>query len=189
MPVLPLLAAPVLALSTPAAAPTAPDALERGFTGALKACEEWVLDPASWALGPEAFAARVGLGEAMGQVASVNEAALPPPPLRRANRYWRINSTPDAGYILVVSEDLPMCHITGGGRADLQPVVTRVLASAQFAARWEAGRVATRSGLTSTTFRSRTDPGFSMVVSHATLPGGRSDRVQLQATAIYDPAK
>jgi hypothetical protein len=29
--------------------------LEKGFSGALRGCEKWVLDPASWASGPGPF--------------------------------------------------------------------------------------------------------------------------------------
>ncbi|MEO7247713.1 MAG: hypothetical protein ABIW31_04610, partial [Novosphingobium sp.] len=94
---------PVLfaALLTSSPAHAQPD-LEQGFAGALRGCEEWVLNPASWANGTEPFVSTVGLGGKMGLVAQVNDEALPPKMLRRAIHYWRINSTPDAGYILVV---------------------------------------------------------------------------------------
>src|SRR5690606_5009426 len=115
-----------LSLAAPASANTE---LEKGFAGALRGCEEWVLNPASWDQGVEPFLSAVGLGDKMGPVESVNEASLPPPQWRVANHYWRINSTADAGYILVVSDQLPICHITGGGGSDLQPVVEAILAS------------------------------------------------------------
>ncbi|MBH0112931.1 hypothetical protein I5E68_08205 [Novosphingobium sp. YJ-S2-02] len=68
----------------------------------------------------------------MGQVASVAEVNLPPEAWRAGNIYWRINSTLNAGYVLVVSHRMPICHLTGGGAEDLQPVVVEVLASAEF---------------------------------------------------------
>jgi hypothetical protein len=40
--------------------------LERGFDGALRGCEEWLLNPASWVEGPVPFIKAVGLGEQMG---------------------------------------------------------------------------------------------------------------------------
>src|SRR3546814_9173797 len=89
--------------------------LEDGFAGALRGCEEWILDPASWAQGSGPFVAAVGLGDKMGLVNQIDEASLPSKELRRGNHYWRINSTEKAGYVLVVSDQLPMCHITGGG--------------------------------------------------------------------------
>lgn len=87
-------------------------ALADGFAGALRGCEEWVLNPASWSEGPEPFLAKVALGDSIGLVGSLAAAQLPPEDLRLANHYWRINSTPTAGYALVVSDRLPMCHIT-----------------------------------------------------------------------------
>nr|WP_303705367.1 hypothetical protein [Brevundimonas naejangsanensis] len=122
----------------------------------------------------------------MGLVAKVDEASLPPPALRRGNRYWRINSTETAGYVLVVSDQAPMCHITGGGNVDLQPVVEAVLTSADFARRWEAVRQTERRDMATTTFRNRTDPSLSAVVSRAKRPGERLDRVQVLVTATYE---
>ena len=160
-------------------------ALEDGLAGAFRGCEEWILNPASWADGPAPFVAKVGLGDAMAPVAEVSEANLPPPQLRRANHYWRINSTATAGYVLVVSDRLPMCHITGGGDADLQPAAENVLTSAGFATRWEKLNRQDRDGMTTTTYRSLEDAALSLVVSHATTAGQRRDRVQLLATALY----
>jgi hypothetical protein len=182
-----LIALAVLAAS-PASAQVQPN-LERGFAGALRGCEEWVLDPASWADGTGPFLKAVGLGDQMGLVESVNDANLPPEQLRRGNHYWRINSTDGAGYVLVVSDQLPMCHITGGGNADLEPAVEAVLASADFSGRWEQVNDASRGDMASTQFRSREDPRFSIVISRAKRPGERLDRVQVIATATYDTAQ
>ncbi|MFC0205611.1 hypothetical protein [Novosphingobium soli] len=79
-----LLSAAALGLPSTAYAQE-PDALERGFAGALKACERWVLHPDSWAQGPEAFVRELGLGPMMGPVAQVDETALPPPPFQQGN--------------------------------------------------------------------------------------------------------
>lgn len=175
-------AAMALAASAPAAAQSD---LERGFDGALRACENWVLDPATWANGLEAFASRLGLGDKAGWVASVNESALPPPQMRTANHYLRINSTPNAGFILVVSDRAPFCHITGGGGADLQPIVESELASETFKGRWERVKIQSRGDMVSATFRNRTDPKLEMVVSYAAKAGERLERVQVLASAQY----
>ena len=159
--------------------------LEAGFVGALKGCEEWVLNPASWAEGLGPFVARVGLGEKMGLVDRIDDAAMPPRGMRQANHYWRINSTQQAGYILVVSDRLPMCHITGGGSADLQPSVEAVIKSADFGQRWEAVADQSMGDMTSTQFKNREDPAFSIVISRPSSAGQRTDRVQLVATATY----
>lgn len=170
------------ALSVPAAAQSEVSA---GFDGALRGCENWVLDPASWANGLGPFASKLGLGDKAGWVESVNEAALPPPEMRVANHFLRINSTPNAGFILVVSDRAPFCHITGGGGVDLQPIIEGELASATFKGRWEELKSQRRGDLVSTTFRSRSDPKFEMVISRAAKAGGRLDHVQVLASAQY----
>lgn len=159
--------------------------LEKGFDGALRGCEEWLLNPASWAEGTGPFSEAVGLGPQMGLVDHVEEANLPPIPLRRANHYWRINSRPDAGYVLVVSDQLPMCHITGGGGVDLQPSIESVLSSAEFNQRWQAEKSAMKKGMVTTVFRNREEPALSITISRAGKMGEQLDRVQVLATANY----
>lgn len=176
------IAALVFAASTPAAAETE---LQLGFDGALRGCENWVLDPSTWANGLEAFASNLGLGNKAGWVTSVNEAALPPPQMRTANHYLRINSTPDTGFILVVSDRAPFCHITGGGRTDLQPTIESELASEAFKGRWEQVTNKKRGDMVSTTFRNRTDPKLQMVMSRAAKAEDRLDRVQVLVSAQY----
>jgi hypothetical protein len=163
--------------------------LEQGLTGALRGCEEWVLNPKSWANGVAPFVSAVGLGDKMGTVAQVSEAALPPPALRVGSHYWRINSTPGAGFILVVSDQMPMCHITGGGDTDLQPVAEAVLGAATFTSRWEKIGEDTKGEMITTAFRNREEPAFSILVSRARAPGQRLDRVQVIATATFKMAK
>ena len=168
-----------------AAAFTAPvqaqSALENGFAGVLRGCEEWVLNPASWANGTAPFVKAVGLGDQMGLVDSVEEVNLPPKELRRANHYWRIK----AGYVLVVSDRLPMCHITGGGGRDLQPIVEKVLALPEFESRWDPLQNKAIGDMVSTVYRHRQVPALSISISRATRPDQRLDRVQVLATAIY----
>src|SRR3954470_3676793 len=159
--------------------------LERGFAGALRGCEEWLLNPASWSDGTAPFIKTVGLGEQMGLVDKVEEVNLPPEQLRRANHFWRINSTNGAGYVLVVSDQLPMCHITGGGDPDLQPIVATVLSSPEFKSHWEQLKSSARGDMTSTVFRNREDPALSIVISREKQRGERLDRVQGLATATY----
>ena len=186
-----VLLAPATALAWPVEAqPAAPaqaqSALERGFEGALRGCEEWVLRPASWSQGFDQFVAVVGLGDSMGLVDRVDQANLPPEQFRIANHYWRINSTPAAGYVLVVSDRVPMCHITGGGDTDLRQVVDAVLATSAFRGRWTQLDQSTNHDTVSTRFRNVEEPKFSVTISRAADPGGRLDRVQVLATAIYD---
>ena len=143
------------------------------------------MNPDSWINGPAPFVATVGLGESMGMVDQVDEASLPPVPLRRGNHYWRINSTETAGYVLVVSDQIPVCHITGGGGVDLQPTVEAVLASDEFADRWEVVERSEADDIVSTAVRNRTNPSLSAIISRANAPGARLDRVQVLVTATF----
>jgi hypothetical protein len=175
----------VLASSAFASSACAEPNLEKGFEGALRGCEEWILNPASWAEGTGPFIEAVGLGEQMGHVDRVEEVNLPPPQFRRANHYWRINSTPNAGYVLVVSDQLPMCHITGGG-VDLQPSIQSVLASDDFNRRWQSDKTTVKNGMATTVFRNREEPALSITISRAEKVDQRLDRVQVLATAVYE---
>jgi hypothetical protein len=178
----------LLAAGVAVSAPTTKDQaeLQKGLEGALRGCEEWVLNPASWVDGPKPFLAKVGLGGKMGLVDRVDETNLPPPEFRVANHYWRINATLGAGFVLVVSDQLPMCHITGGGDTDLQPVATSVLESEAFKARWKLVSEEVRDGMASSAYTSVKEPRFSITVSRAEKPGERLDRVQLLVTGAFN---
>ncbi|MBN8818982.1 MAG: hypothetical protein J0I80_09740 [Sphingomonas sp.] len=174
-----------VALGIPVPA-TAQSDLQLGFEGALRGCENWVLEPASWADGATSFVEKLGLGDKAGWVTSVPEATLPPAQLRKGNHYLRINSTPNAGFVVVVSDRLPFCHITGGGNIDLQPVIETVLTSETFKERWKDAGSKIRDDMISTTFRYRNDLKFDLMISRARKVGGRLDRVQVLATAQYN---
>jgi hypothetical protein len=160
--------------------------LELGFAGALRGCEAWVLDPPSWSNGPEPFRTKAGLGDKMGLVSAIDEAALPPAQLRVGNHYWQINSSTESGYILVVSDQLPMCHIKGGGQSDLEPAIETVLSSSHFESRWERGSDRMQGEIISTTFKNREEAKLSMTINRANKPGLRRDRVQVVATAVFE---
>ena len=164
-------------------------ALATGFNGALKGCEEWVLNPKSWIDGPAPFMAATGLGDQITPLSKVGDFALPPRPLRRANHYWRIDATDAAGFVLVTSDQLPMCHITGAGRGDFRSSVEAVLTGDAFRSRWERTGAQVSGNLTSTNFRSRLHPSFSLVVSRATTGTQSQGGVQVIATAQVDIGK
>jgi hypothetical protein len=160
--------------------------LERGFNGALRGCEEWLLNPTSWASGLDPFIKGVGLGDQMGRVERVEEVNLPPEQFRKGMHFFRINSTPMSGYVLVLSDELPMCHITGGGGRDLQPSVRSVLSSPEFQRRWQQSKTDSNKDMATTVFRNMREPALSIAISRAAEPGQRMDRVQVLATATYD---
>lgn len=174
-------------LASPANAGSPGSPMEAGFAGALRGCEEWILQPESWIDTLQPFVDAVGLGDKMGLVDRIPDVAQPPEAFRKGNIYWRINSTLTAGYFLVVSHRLPMCHITGGGDEDLQPIVEHVLGSAEFTGRWEEEGDESRDGMITTIFRNRKAPRLSIAISRAVKSGERLDHVQVLATAYYEP--
>ncbi|TCL90787.1 hypothetical protein C8J38_107147 [Rhizobium sp. PP-WC-2G-219] len=183
-----LASAMLLAISGSASAQDGPvaDPLLSGLEGALRGCEIWVLDPSSWLNDPARFLAAIDLGGAVFETESLPEPLLPPEPFRRGNRYWRINTGPNEGYALVVSRDIPMCHITGGGGVDFQPAAAAVAASPDFSDRWERIGEERQSGMVSTFFRLRKEPKLALVLSRAEAPSARRDRPQVIVTVTYD---
>lgn len=178
----------LLAISGSASSQDAPvtDPLRRGLEGTLRGCEIWVLNPSSWLDDPARFLAAIDLGGAVFETESLPEPLLPPEPFRRGNRYWRINAGPSEGYALVVSRDIPMCHITGGGGVDFRPAAEAVVASPDFFERWEPIGEERREGMVSTSFRLRKEPKLELVLSRADALNARRDRAQVIATATYD---
>ena len=171
-------------------APPAPDpaALAAGFDGTLLACESWVLDPSSWT-GEEGIAPLVeltGLRDKIYPVPGVIDAALPPEEFRQANHYFRVDATRGEGFYLVVSDRLPICHITGGGVNDMHQAVEQVLASPAFLHRWEEIDSATDDGMISTHYRHRLVPRMEIVISREESGNHATDLVQVIATAQYD---
>jgi len=177
--------------SQPQVAP-APDpaGLASGLDGTFIACESWVLDPASWS-GAEGIAPLVaisGLGARLYPVPGVIDAALPPAEQRQANHYFRVDATSGEGFYLVVSDQLPMCHITGGGVNAMTGAVEQLLASAEFLRRWEKVEESTNSGVITGFYRHRLAGELELAVSRmgAARP---TDMVQVVASAYYDTSE
>ncbi|MEM9235059.1 MAG: hypothetical protein AAGA69_12575, partial [Pseudomonadota bacterium] len=53
--------------------------IEKGFSGAVRGCAEWVLNPASWTDGTDSFEAATELGDKMFRVQTLPDFAMPPP--------------------------------------------------------------------------------------------------------------
>jgi hypothetical protein len=175
-----------LTLLTAVPTARADPALEKGFADALRGCEEWLLNPTSWMEGVDKFPAAAGLAGTMVAV-DTTPVAAPPPQLRIANHYWRIDATQGVTFFLVVSDRLPMCHITGGGDADLQPDVESVLKGKLFTSHWGATEDGIRNGIVTTEFRHLEYPQFTVVISRALEPNQRRDQIQVIATAQFEP--
>ena len=162
----------------------AQDAIASGLEGTLRSCERWILDPAVKAGGPDGFPARVGMQGQMKRVQTLPEVLLPPAQFRAANVYWHIAVAQNLGFYMVVSEQIPMCHITGGGVSDLQPSIEAVLASPGFTERWNRYETKDEGGYFTTQFTNRGEPRLMMVVSRAKAPKGPTNGVQMFVTAL-----
>lgn len=82
-----------------------------------------------------------------------------------------------------------MCHITGGGSDDFQPVIASVLVSPEFSSDWELVDELPPRDLASSRYRLRKMPQFEMIISRAVTPGERTDRVQVLVTASLNLSK
>lgn len=152
----------------------------------LAACEKWVLDPHTWANSIADFPRNIGLEGSIAPQSAIPELLLPPIQLRKSNHYWYTKAGENEGIYLTTSDSLPICHIAGGGPSDFQPAVEAFLKGADFASRWRNLEHSTRGDIVTDRFVSREEPKFELVVSRATQAGGRTDRVQLLATAQYN---
>lgn len=157
--------------------------LEQGFVAALRGCEEWLLNPQSWVKTDAPFLASMGIGDKVSHVETIDEAAKPPKSMQDANRYYEIRPTDTARFYLVVSYQIPMCHISGFSDADLQPVVNTVLSSKVFRERWTQTGEEDRGNIISTWFRNHADKRFNLLVTRSENPGDRTDRTQMMASA------
>ena len=177
-----LLAAAWLAVGSAAAPAPVPNAA--AIDTAIVACERWLLDPASWAGNMQAFGRDAGLQPQ----ASVPDVALPPPAMRVALHHWRV-PIGEGGILVTASDRLPVCHLAGGGPFDLNPPVVALLQSAAWNRRWKAAGSTRQGGMATRRFVNLRDPELTMTLSYAAAAGGRTDRVQMIATAQYNPGK
>jgi hypothetical protein len=174
----------ILLAAAVAAAPAA-NSPEVGFNTAVSACESWILDPATWADHIDEFPKRAGLADKLQPQNGVPDVALPPQPLRRALHSWRI-PVGSGGFFLTVSDQLPFCHISGGGPDDFKPGTEAGLKGMLAANRWLKTKESRQDDLLSTELVSAKSKKLTMVVTRAASSGQRTDRVQVLATAQFN---
>lgn len=147
---------------------------------AVASCERWLLEPESWSNDIAGF----GRGTILKPVMSIPDALLPPFAARVAMHHWQVPLM-DGGVFVTTSDRMPICHVASGGQGDLQPSVKALIQSPEWNRRWKAAGSNRRGEMTSQQFVSLRDPKLTMTLSYAAAPGGRTDRVQLIATAQY----
>lgn len=183
-----MLGTAIAAIAIAAAAPRgqAAVAVDNAANTAIATCEHWILDPSSWADGVDQFAKKGSLA-ARGLTAEsgVPDIALPPPNARIGMHHWRV-PIGKGGIYVTASDQVPLCHVVGGGPFDLQPGVTALQASPGLLERWKQISQETRDDLLITTYVSLQDPKLSLVLSRAAKSGLRTDRAQLIATVFYN---
>lgn len=158
-----------------------------GLAGVLRGCETWVLDPASWIDGTTPFLEAMNLGEQVSEVASIPDHLKPPTSLRKGNRSFRIDVNDRAGFALVVSTEIPMCHIVGVGFGDFGTAITVVLESEAFRESWHQLKELDHGSSQSIVFRHRQDNRLELTLSQPNPPATRALTIRLLATAVFDP--
>jgi hypothetical protein len=174
----------VLLLAASLAAASTPLSSEQAIQTAVAACEAWILDPKTWADDIARFPQKAGLAGRLQLQKSVPEPLLPPPSLRRALHSWRV-PVGSGGVFLTVSDQVPFCHIAGGGPDDFQPGTESALRAFVSSGQWKKGTDETSADIVSTQLVSNRSKKFTMVVSRAARANSRRDRVQVLATAQY----
>jgi hypothetical protein len=151
----------------------------------VQACTSWIAEPVSWAEGVEDFPANTGLDQSgLFAVNSVPPFALPPPPARQNMHHWQIGKMEEA-YFITASDTVPVCHIVGGGSSDLYLSVERLLGLEGFDRLWKQEESKTRGDMMTRSYSFVVEPDIRMHLSHASDPGGRTDRPQIIATVVY----
>lgn len=153
---------------------------------AVAACEDWILNPDSWTADVAQFPRKNGLADrGLNAVSHIPDVAMPAADLRRGLHHWRVAASDTAGVFVTTSDQLPVCHVAGGGPVDFEPGVEAALASDEFAKHWKAGATQKLDDLVRTDYVSLQNPRMTMLVSRAAQPNQRQDRVQFIATMQY----
>lgn len=137
---------------------------------ALATCDQWVLYPATWASDARGFPARAGLSAGVEPVASIPDYAAPPIPPGAGLHHWKVIGRGGTAFV-TTSDRLPVCHVAaadGAWAAGLEAM----LASPQFAARWQASGSFGGNGLGSRQFVSTEESGYTMIATRPDTPGG-----------------
>ena len=158
---------------------------QEGLGVAVKACEAWILNPATWADQIDQFPNNAGLTGRLEPQSNLPDIVLPPPHLRQAMHSWRV-PVGAGGYFVTVSDILPFCHIAGGGPDDFEPGAEAELQSIVNSNRWSKIKDLRQGDMLSTEFMNTSDKNLTMIVSRAASARQRTDRVQVLATAQYE---
>ena len=159
--------------------------MQDGFGTAVAACESWILEPATWADHVNEFPKRAGLAGRLELQNAIPDVALPPPQLRQALHSWRV-PVGSGGFFLTVSDQLPFCHIAGGGPDDFEPGAEAALKSMLAGNRWLKTKDTRQADLLSTELVSSRSKRLTMILTRAASAKLRTDRVQVIATLQYD---
>jgi hypothetical protein len=158
---------------------------QEGLQTAVKACESWILDPATWADQISEFPKQAGLSGQLQAQDSVPDVALPPPELRNALHFWHV-PVGQGGYFVTVSDVKPFCHIAGGGPDDFEPGAEAALTALISKGSWRKVADKTNGGLRSSELVSGQSDQLTMTLTRAATAGQPTDRVQVLATAVYE---
>ena len=151
---------------------------------AFLACTSWMGQP-DMRGDASAFAESTGLERnGLIAIADVPEFALPPPPARVDMHHWQVLNGSGA-FLITAAETSPICHIVGGGAADLFAAINAFAAKPSFKAVWREGDRRTSGDMVTRTFSLVADDRVQMTMSHAAEAGARLDRPQLVASVFY----
>ena len=171
-------------LSLPAKADTSE--LQAALSNGLVACQNWVLEPKTWAENDKLFAAKIGLEGKLLPMGGIPSGIFPEGLMASATNFWRIDGGNGNGVFVIASNTNPVCNVAGGGPSDLQPDAERLITKISQGQNWKIADSKRQDDMTTTFFKSIIDPKSELVVSRASKAGDRTDRVQFLATVTFN---
>ena len=171
-------------LAHPAQAETSE--LQVALSSGLAACENWVLEPKTWAENDKLFAAKIGLEGKLLPMGGIPSGILPDGLMASATNFWRIDGGNGNGIFVVASSTNPVCNVAAGGPSDLQPDAEKLIAAINQGKNWKLVDSERQDGMITSFFESMTDSKSGLIVSRASKAGDRTDRVQFLATVTFN---
>lgn len=159
--------------------------LQTAMSDGVHACQEWILDPKTWAENNQLFAEKIGLGDKLIAIGGLPPGVLPNELMVQATNFWRLNGGNGNGVFVVASNINPVCNVAGGGPSDLQPAAEAIVSDFKQGKEWKEMNVKSEADMTSSHFVNEANQKAEMVISRATKAGGRTDRVQFLTTVFY----
>ena len=160
--------------------------LQAALSNGLVACQNWILEPKTWAEDDKLFASNIGLDGKLIPMGGIPSGVLPDGLMASATNFWRIDAGNGNGVFVVASSTIPVCNVAGGGPSDFQPDAEMLVAKIGQGQDWKIANSERKDDMTTTFFKGMVYNNNELVVSRASKAGDRTDRVQFLASVTFN---